>query len=65
MKTLLLIIMVSNSRFYRETPQYAVEYPTEEACQKVAATYPNKGIEYQTAICIPKVVLPKQGNDSK
>lgn len=57
MKTLLLIIMVSNGRFYNETPQYAVEYPTEEACQKVAATYPTKGISYQTAVCIPKFQL--------
>jgi hypothetical protein len=58
MKTILIIIMVSNGRFYNETPQYVVEYPTEKECQTVAATYPDKGIEFQKALCVPKVQRP-------
>ena len=54
MKTLLLIIMVANGHSYHEQPMYAVEYPTEAACQAVAATYPTKGVNFEKAICIPK-----------
>ena len=54
MKTLLLIIVIANSRVVDATPSYAVEYPTEAACQAVAATYPTKGVNFEKAICIPK-----------
>lgn len=60
MKILLLVIAVANGRFYHETPMYAVEYPTEEACAKVAATYPTKGVNFEKAVCIPKLSMEKK-----
>ena len=55
MKILMIVIFVTNGRFYHETPVYATEYPTEAACLAKAGTYPTKGISYYKAVCVPKV----------
>ena len=49
MKVLLLVILVSNGRFYNETPMYSVEYPTEKECL-VAATYQTNGVDFEKAV---------------
>lgn len=55
MKILLIVIAVSNGRFYNEEPQYAMQFATEQQCQVAAAKYPVGGINYQRAVCVPLV----------
>jgi len=61
MKIILIVILVSNGRFYTETPMYTIEFPTEAACLEKAVTYAKRGINYEAAVCVPKVsnVEPK------
>lgn len=57
---ILVVILVVNGRSYHEEPIYAKEFPSQAACQAVAATYPTSGFNYQKAVCVPKLSeLPK------
>ena len=54
MKTILVVIMVLNGRFYEENVKYVVEYQTEAACLAVQRTFPTVGIRYEKAKCVEK-----------
>ena len=55
MKILLIVIAVLNGHFYYEEPVRAIQYKTEAACEAAASKYPTSGIEYNKAICVPKI----------
>lgn len=54
-KVVLVVIAVSNARFYHEEPKYVIEFPTAEACQAEAKKYPTGGVYFDKAICVPKL----------
>lgn len=49
----LLIIAVSNGRFYHEVPMHVITYKTRGACETKARTYPTSGTSYKKAVCVP------------
>jgi hypothetical protein len=55
MKILLIVIAVFNGRYYYEEPVQGIQYKTEVACLAAAAKYATGGVEYNKAICIPKI----------
>lgn len=59
MKIILIVILVSNGRFYHEEPVFFVEHPTEQSCLEAASKYAVRGINYTRTMCVPKVQLPK------
>lgn len=53
MSWILVVIAVSNSRFYHESPQYAIPYKNMAACMMAADKYPKQGVNFNKAVCIP------------